>query len=201
DKTKEKLNQIRIDKINLLQTPIQSKTKILKRLQIPEDSILRQPNNADSKRNINETDTLTKELINYLYEEQLRKKTYISIPRLKKDKIYKKLKGYPLIYRKKKYSSWNPLWIQEEQIDDIQNIQLIIGEYKESLFDKLSITQKNIDIIQNTLSEMIGYYTTENEKRNFLDLTVKILVNGNIDVEDIEDDSIRNMYKSFDFLF
>ena len=51
--------------------------------------------------------------------------------------------------------------MQEEQIDDIQNIELIIGEYKESLFDKLSITQKNIDTIQNTLSEMMGYYKTE----------------------------------------
>ncbi|CAG8516663.1 1520_t:CDS:1, partial [Scutellospora calospora] len=55
DKTKKKLNQIKIDRINLLQTLIQPKTKILKRLQIPDDSILRQPNNADSKRNINST--------------------------------------------------------------------------------------------------------------------------------------------------
>ncbi|CAG8602328.1 972_t:CDS:2, partial [Scutellospora calospora] len=247
DKTKEKLNQIRIDRINSLQTLIQPKTKIPKRPRIPDDPILRQLNNADSKRNINgtpelqilyiinqyrkildndslkkfpslkikpildiikksyniknkytkkrieETDALTKELINYLYDEQPRKKANISINRLKKDKTYKQLKTYPLIYRKKKYSPWNLLWMQEEQIDDIQNIELIIDEYKESLFDKLSITKKNINIIQNTLSEMMGYYKTEDEKRNFLELTVEVLVNSNIDVDDIEDDSIRNI--------
>ena len=47
-----------------------------------------------------------------------------------------------------------------------------MGEYKESLFDKLSITQKNIDTIQNTLSEMMGYYKTEKEKRNFFDASL-----------------------------
>ena len=39
DKTKEKLNQIRIDRINSLQT--QPKTKIPKRLLTLEDSIIR----------------------------------------------------------------------------------------------------------------------------------------------------------------
>ncbi|CAG8646637.1 5909_t:CDS:1, partial [Scutellospora calospora] len=82
--------------------------------------------------------------------------------------------------------------MQEEQIDDIQNIELIIDEYKESLFDRLSFTQKNINIIQNILSEMMGYYKTEDEKKIFLELTVEVLVNSNIDVDDIEDDSIRN---------
>ena len=91
--------------------------------------------------------------------------------------------------------------MQEEQIDDIRNIELIMGEYKESLFDKLSITQKNIDTIQNTLSEMMGYYKTEQEKKSFLVLTVEVLVNANIDVDDIEDESIKNMYKSFEFNF
>ncbi|CAG8629317.1 8813_t:CDS:1, partial [Scutellospora calospora] len=165
EKTKEKLNQIRIDRINLLQNPVQPKTKIPKRPRTPDDPILRQPNNADQIRNINgspesqilniinqyrktldndslkkfprlkikpvsdiikksydnsknkkalldalyymwvlgkdekfllekkytkrrieETDTLTKELINYLYEEQPRKKANISTNRLKKDK-------------------------------------------------------------------------------------------------------------------
>src|SRR5207253_9757750 len=142
-------------------------------------------------------DTLTKELINYLYEEHIRKKANISTIRLKKDKTYKKLRGYPLIYRKKEYSPWNLLWMQEEQIDDIQNIELIMGEYKESLFDKLSITQKNINTIQNTLLEMMRYYKTEQEKKSFLVLIVEVLVNANIDVDDIEDESIKNMYKLF----
>ncbi|CAG8468216.1 10126_t:CDS:1, partial [Scutellospora calospora] len=281
DKTKEKLNQIRIDRINSLQNQDQPKTKIPKRPLIPtEDSIIREPSKADQKRNINgtpesqilniinqyrktldndslkkfprlkikpvseiikksydnsknkkslldalyyiwvlrkdkkfllenkytkkrieETDTLTKELISYLYEEQPRKKTNVSTYRLKKDKMYKPLKGYPFVYRRKEYNPWNPLWIPEEQLDNIRNIELIIGEYKELLFDKLSITQKNIDIIQSTLSEMMGYYKTEEEKKDFLKLTVEVLVNGNIDVDDIEDESIKNMYKSFDFYF
>ncbi|CAG8566291.1 11353_t:CDS:2, partial [Scutellospora calospora] len=272
DKTKEKLNQIRIDRINSLQNPVQPKSKIPKRPRTPEDPILRKPNKAEKERNINgtpesqilniisqyrktldndslkkfprlkikpvsdiikksydnsknkkslldvlyymwvlgkdekfllenkytkrrieETETLTKELINYLYEEQPRKKTHISTYRLKKDKMYKPLKTYPLVYRKKGYSPFNPLWMQEEQLDEIRNIELIIGEYKESLFDKLSITQKNIDTIQSTLSEMMGYYKNENEKRDFLNLIVKVLVNGNIDVDEIEDESIRNI--------
>ncbi|CAG8586931.1 9020_t:CDS:2, partial [Scutellospora calospora] len=117
----------------------------------------------------------------------------ISTNRLKKDKMYKPLKGYPFVYRRKEFNILNPLWMPEEQLDNIRNIELIIGEYKESLFDKLSITQKNIDTIQSTLSEMMGYYETEKEKRNFLELTVEVLVNGNIEVDDIEDESIRNI--------
>ncbi|CAG8718641.1 3214_t:CDS:2, partial [Scutellospora calospora] len=96
--------------------------------------------NKYTKKRIEETNTLTKELINYLYEEQPRKKTNISTYRLKKDKIYKPLKGYPF----------------------------------------------------STLSEMIGYYKTEEEKKDFLKLTVEVLVNGNIDIDDIEDESIKN---------
>ena len=65
--------------------------------------------NRYTKKKIEETDILTKELINYLYEEHPRKKANISTIRLKKDKTYKKLKGYPLIYRKKEYSPQNPL--------------------------------------------------------------------------------------------
>ncbi|CAG8588360.1 5212_t:CDS:1, partial [Scutellospora calospora] len=102
---------------------------------------------------------------------------------------------------RKEYNSWNLLWILEEQLDNIQNIELIISEYKELLFNKLSITQKNIDTIQSILSEMMRYYKTKKEKRNFLELTVEVLVNGNIDVDDIEDISIKNMYKSFEFYF
>ncbi|CAG8622332.1 3030_t:CDS:1, partial [Scutellospora calospora] len=54
DKTKEKLNQIRIDRINSLQNQDQSKTKIPKRLlTLIENSIIREPSKADQKRNIN----------------------------------------------------------------------------------------------------------------------------------------------------
>ncbi|CAG8585973.1 11502_t:CDS:2, partial [Scutellospora calospora] len=42
--------------------------------------------NKYTRKRIEETDALTKELINYLYDEQPRKKANISTNRLKKDK-------------------------------------------------------------------------------------------------------------------
>ncbi|CAG8646643.1 5910_t:CDS:1, partial [Scutellospora calospora] len=83
DKTKEKLNQIRIDKINLLQTLIQPKTKIPKRLLTPDDSILRQPSNTDSKRNINGTPESQILYIINQYRKTLDNDSLKKFPRLK----------------------------------------------------------------------------------------------------------------------
>jgi len=98
--------------------------------------------------------------------------------------------------------SWqNPLGFPEEKIDAIASINIIINEYKKSLADIFEITQKNIDIIQQTLSDMMLNYSTENEKKEFLDVITEVLINADLEIDQIKQVEIKNMFYSFDFNF
>ncbi|CAG8780592.1 11764_t:CDS:1, partial [Cetraspora pellucida] len=83
--------------------------------------------------------------------------------------------------------SWeNPLGFPKEKIDAIASVNIIINEYKKSLADIFKITQKNIDIIQYTLLDMLLNYNTENEKKEFLDVVTEVLINADLEIEDIK---------------
>ncbi|CAG8679548.1 3599_t:CDS:2, partial [Cetraspora pellucida] len=90
-------------------------------------------------------------------------------------------------------------WFSVEKIDVIVSIKVIIDQYKNSLANILDITQKNIDIIQQSLSDMMLDYKTENEKKNFLDVVTEVLINDE-EIEYIKEE-IKNMFNLFDFNF
>ncbi|CAG8625400.1 4969_t:CDS:2 [Cetraspora pellucida] len=151
---------------------------------------------------INKTTKLIDELNNFFYyEELLKKKMIITINRLKKRVNYRKLRKHPMIMVLSQIPWQNPLGFPEEKVDTIASVNIIINKYKKSLADIFEITQKNIDIIQQTLSNMMLNYNTENKKKEFLDVVTKVLINADLEIEDIKHEEIKKMFYSFDFNF
>ncbi|CAG8793710.1 9296_t:CDS:1, partial [Cetraspora pellucida] len=129
-----------------------------------DDSFLFEKNYKATK--INETKNIINTLNNYLYKEP-RKKAMISKERLQKHKNFRKLRKHPMIFVSASISWDNPFKFSVEKINVIASIKVIIDQYKNSLANILDITQKNIDIIQQSLSDMMFDYKTENEKKIF----------------------------------
>ncbi|CAG8571835.1 5476_t:CDS:2, partial [Cetraspora pellucida] len=123
---------------------------------------------------------------------------YYKWERLKKRENFRKLRKHPMIFVPANISWQNPLGFPEEKIDVIASINLIITEYKKSLANIFEISQKNIDIIQQTLSDMMLNYNTENEKKEFLDVVTEVLINADLEIEHIKHDEIKYMFNSFE---
>ncbi|CAG8676124.1 2659_t:CDS:2, partial [Cetraspora pellucida] len=155
-----------------------------------DDSFLFEKNYKLTK--INKTKKLIEKLNDYLYEEP-RKKSMISRERLKKRKDFRKLKKHPMIFVPSSISWQNPLEFPEEKIDVIASIKIIIDEYEKSLANIFDITQKNIDIIQQSLSDVMQSYNTEKEKIIFLDVVTEVLINADLEVSYIKQEEIKNM--------
>ncbi|CAG8835023.1 10911_t:CDS:1, partial [Cetraspora pellucida] len=90
------------------------------------------------------------------------------------------------------FSFDNPFMFPEEKIDGIASIKVIIDVYKKSLGNIFEISQKNIDLIQQSLSDMMLIYQTEEEKKKFLDIVTDVLINADLQIEDINEIKIKN---------
>ena len=73
-------------------------------------------------------------------------------------------------------------------------------QYQKSFADKLSITQDNINKIQDTLHKGMSKYNEQDDKKEYLEKIFRILVTRELnDYED--DDDINDIFDSFKFLF
>ncbi|CAG8797641.1 13989_t:CDS:2, partial [Racocetra persica] len=156
-------------------------------------------NKKFTKKKINEVNNLVKDINNYLYEEP-RKKAIMNQERLEKNKKFKKLRRYPILYLPAEFSWDNPLCVDQEKIDIIKSVDLVIIEYKKSLANILKITIENINIIQDSLNQLGLSYETKHDKKNFLNLITKVLVNRK-NVEEINDNNIKEVFRSFEILY
>jgi len=94
----------------------------------------------------------------------------------------------------------NPLGLLSQIIDDIENIKQIMIQYQKSLANKLSITQDNINKIQDTLHKEISKYNEQDDKKEYLEKIFQILITHKLnDYKD--DDDINEVFDSFNFLF
>ncbi|CAG8655257.1 24539_t:CDS:2 [Cetraspora pellucida] len=97
-----------------------------------------------------------------------RKKAIISRKRLRKHDAFRKLRKHLIIFIKaSEFLFNNPFMFPEEKINRIASIKAIIDVYKKSLANIFKISQKNIDFIQQSLSDMMLVYQTEEEKKFF----------------------------------
>ena len=87
-----------------------------------------------------------------------------------------------------------------EVVDNRENIELIMAEYKKSLQNSSEISAANFQKIEDTLVQGISKYNKDDAKKEYLQKVFDILISRKLnDVED--DDDIDNMFDSFDFLF
>jgi hypothetical protein len=87
-----------------------------------------------------------------------------------------------------------------EVVDNRENVELIMAEYKRSLQNPSEISAANFQKIEETLVQGISKYDNDSEKKEYLQKVFDILISRKLnDVED--DDDIDNMFDSFDFLF
>ena len=151
-----------------------------------------------TKKKIQEGKKLSEEINNYLYTNTLMLRN-MKLPRLKKKSKYNLLETRLRIYLKSTQSFlMNPLGFPEEKIDNIKNIQVIIDQYKKSLNNPFDISKKDIDILQDTLTEFMLNYDNEDDKKKYLDKITRILLKGEIKPED---DDIIDIFNSFDFIY
>ena len=73
-------------------------------------------------------------------------------------------------------------------------------QYQKLLADKLSITQDNVNKIQDTLYKGMSKYNEQDNKKKYLEKIFRILVTR--ELNDYEDDNdINDVFDSFEFLF
>jgi len=159
-------------------------------------------NKRYTKTKINEGKSLSNNINIYLYEEEPRKKRLRGTEwvRLEKDSNYRNPRKYPMIFVKGTVSFGNPLGLPSQIIDDVENIKQIMIQYQKSLANKLSITQENVNKIQDTLHKGMSKYNEQDDKKEYLEKIFRILVTRELnDYED--DDDINDVFNSFEFLF
>ncbi|CAG8850920.1 21299_t:CDS:1, partial [Racocetra persica] len=107
---------------------------------------------------------------------------------------------YPMLYLPAEFSWDNPLRMDQEKIDIIKSVDFVMIEYKKLLDNILEITEKNTNTIQDSLNQLGLLYETEHDKKNFLNIITEVLVNGK-DAEEINDNNIKEIFRSFEFLY
>ncbi|CAG8628344.1 11023_t:CDS:2, partial [Scutellospora calospora] len=150
-----------------------------------------------TKKKIQEGKKLSEDINDYLYANTKRLRN-MELPRLKKKSGFN-METRPRIYLKSTQSFlMNPLGFPEEKIDNIKNVQVIIDQYKKSLSNPFDILEKDINTLQDTLTEYMLNYNSEDEKKKYLDKITRILLKGEIKPED---DDIIDIFNSFDFIY
>jgi len=153
-----------------------------------------------TKKRIDEARELSKNIDNYVWlisKKRIRGTERIRLP---PNPNYQMIKYYPKLIKNVGFSLNNPLGFMLEVVDNRENVELIMAEYKRSLQNPSEISAANFQKIEETLVQGISKYDNDSEKKEYLQKVFDILISRKLnDVED--DDDIDNMFDSFDFLF